>query len=383
MHAERTLTRYYLYSLLAGLQFGTTTWLVFLVARGANPGLAQSAYHLAILLGEVPTGIVADLVGRRLSMLIGLLFGAITSLGYLLIHDSWTAVLVIGLSGLGTTFLSGADSALLYETAHAIGGAEMARKSLARASAIRTLALGISPLIAGALYTWQDTSPFWVRAILTLASMAVVWGMVEQKAERPHERRPDVWHHTRTALRVVTASPNLMVILGFLWVYNATFAMGAQFGQAYFPATGLTMIGTGLIFTLSRFTGSVTNWINSRLSERSAAGLMRFGPLFQSSTYLGMGLTGGWIGAGAFLASDLLDGLLYPTAAARLNEAIPSEQRATILSFQSAGQSLLISAIFPVVALLQPVTSIYLVLGAIGLTASIGWMIWRPVPRPA
>lgn len=83
-----TLLRYDLYALINGLQFGWTTWLAFVVARGGNPGWAKSAFHLAILLGAVPTGILADLMGRRRSMLTGLFVGALSGFGYLLISDT-------------------------------------------------------------------------------------------------------------------------------------------------------------------------------------------------------------------------------------------------------------------------------------------------------
>ncbi len=137
---RRNLHRYYVYTVLSSLAFTWTTWFVFVDSRGGNPGWAESAFHLAILLGEVPTGVVADLLGRRRSMLIGLVLGAASFFGYGLIRDTLTACLMLGITGLSLTFISGADAALLYETAAALGGEDFARRATARASALQMMA---------------------------------------------------------------------------------------------------------------------------------------------------------------------------------------------------------------------------------------------------
>lgn len=369
-----TLLRYYAYALINGLQFGWTTWLAFVVSRGGNPGWAESAFHLAILLGEVPTGILADMLGRRRSMLIGLLIGATSAFSYLLIQDTLTACLVLALSGLGGTFLSGADTALLYETAEEIGGAEYARKALARASAIQMAALSAAPIIAGWLYQQHDMAPFMSRGLLCLLALAVVWGMVERRQARTEEGHRDPWRHTRTAVRYVKDHPTVLLILAFSWGYNAVGAMAGQFGQIYFPAIGLSMVGAGLVFSLTRLAGSLTGWITERLSRPAAMAWLRFGPLGQALLYLFMGLTRNQAGAAAFIVGDGLDGFISPTLSARLNEAIPSEQRATILSLESLGFSLLVSIAFPAAAYLQPVQAIYLVTGGAAVAISLLWI---------
>ncbi|MFZ5825606.1 MAG: MFS transporter [Bacillota bacterium] len=369
-----TLVRYYLYALLNGFQFGWTTWLAFVVSRGGNPGWAESAFHLAILLGEVPTGILADLLGRRRSMLTGLFISALSGFGYLFIEDTLTACLVLALSGLGSTFLSGADTALLYETADEIGGAEMARKALARASAIHMAALAVAPIIAGWLYQQNDLAPFFSRAVLSLLAMAVVWGMAERRQAAAEGEHRDLWRHTRTAFRYVLAHPAVLLIIGFSWVYNTVVAMAGQFGQVYFPAVGLSMLGAGLVFSLARVVGSFGGWIAERLSRSATYAWLRFGPLGVGAIYLYMGLARNWSGSAAFIVGDGIDGILWPTLTARLNEQIPSEQRATILSLQSLGFSLLMAIAFPAAAYLQPVQTIYLVTGGAAVAVAILWI---------
>jgi len=373
----KSLTRYYLYALLNGLQFGWTTWLAFVVARGGNPGWAEGAYHLAILIGEVPTGVVADLLGRRRSMIIGLALSAAASFAYVGISDTVTACLVLALSGLAGTFLSGADAALLYETADAIGGSELARRAMARSSALQMAALAAAPMIGGWLYEQHALAPFIARGVLSLATILVLWGVEERHRPAPAGKR-DLWAHTRSALHYLGANRLLLALVVFSWVYNLVGAMAGQFAQVYFPAVGLTMLGAGFVFSISRLVGSLAGWLTERVSRQTALATLRFAPLIQGALYLFMGMSRGLGGAVAFVAGDAADGAIYPTLMARINEEIPSQQRATLLSIQSLGFSLLMSFTFPAASYLPSVFQIYLATGAVAVLVALLWVARFP-----
>ncbi|HYG60617.1 MAG TPA: hypothetical protein VD902_21295, partial [Symbiobacteriaceae bacterium] len=93
----------------------------------------------------------------------------------------------------------------------------------------------------------------------------------------------------------------------------------------------------------------------------------------------GMGAAAGLPG-GALLGPALLivmlgvDGTLYPIYGAKLNESIPSAQRATILSLLSAGFSMLMTVSFPAASYL-PIPWIYLVTGGVALLLALIWAL--------
>ena len=382
------MRRYYVYAFLNGLQFTWTTWLAFVVAHGGNPGWAEAAYHMAILLGEVPTGVVADLMGRRISMLVGLALGALGPLGYFFIHDTFTACLVLGFSGLAGTFLSGADAALTYETAAEQGGADFARKVMARTMALSMAAAAISPVIAGFLYQWNPMAPFLGKTVMSLLTLAVVLGMKEQRpteqAMAGGEARVSPLRQTAEAFRVLRTNRIAWVLIVFGWVYNTGAAMTGQFAQAYFPFMGLTMGAAGVAFAVAQVTSTGGSLLSERLQAGTANRFLRFAPLFIAGCYLLMGVAGAWrggltmalLGAAGLVLAQGTDGVVYPVYQARFNETIPSAQRATILSMQSMGFSLLMSASFPAASYL-PVPAIYLTTGAVSLVLAVIWMVRR------
>lgn len=78
--------------------------------------LLESFYALMILLLEIPSGYFADRYGRVAVLRAGGLFWSLSWLSLLLVNDFSGLVVFEALAGLGTSLLSGADLALLYDT---------------------------------------------------------------------------------------------------------------------------------------------------------------------------------------------------------------------------------------------------------------------------
>jgi MFS family permease len=95
-------------------------WVIFLQQKHnlslTQVSLLDSAFWLTMVLTEMPTGVVADTLGRKNSQIIGmilstsalLLFGFAPNYPLLILANSFWAFAI--------TFISGADLAFLYET---------------------------------------------------------------------------------------------------------------------------------------------------------------------------------------------------------------------------------------------------------------------------
>src|SRR5574340_522893 len=70
------------FALLSNLDTENAIWLIYLAARGYSPfaiGLFEMLFHIAKFVAEIPTGIFADLVGRRASLLAACGFGTVSA----------------------------------------------------------------------------------------------------------------------------------------------------------------------------------------------------------------------------------------------------------------------------------------------------------------
>jgi hypothetical protein len=139
------------------------------------------------------------------------------------------------------------------------------------------------------------------------------------------------------------------------------------------------MAATGIVFSAARLSSTGASAAAERLERRAAEGCLRFLPLFLCLAYLAMGVGGGWSGALLFVLGSALEGIIDPVLQFEINRAIPSAQRATVLSLLSAGFSGMMTVTFPAASYLRPVTRIYLVTGALGsMLAGIWAFRWRP-----
>src|ERR671910_1920294 len=159
-------------TLAASLIWGINT--IFLLDAGLNnfEAFAANAFFTAgMVVFEVPTGIVADMWGRRASFLLGTVTLAVSTALYVLLWEvtapfwAWAAVSL--LLGLGFTFFSGATEAWLVDALRATGFEGPLESVLARGEVISGAAM-LGGSVAGG-YLAQVTNlgvPFVLRAVI-------------------------------------------------------------------------------------------------------------------------------------------------------------------------------------------------------------------------
>src|ERR671918_768432 len=184
MHTPRSVQRTYLLLLLGNTLAASLIWginTIFLLDAGLSnlEAFAANAFFTAgMVLFEVPTGIVADTVGRRMSYLLGTLTLAGSSLLYVLLWQVeapfWQWAIVSLLLGLGFTFFSGAVEAWLVDALRATGFDGALESVFGRGQVVTGVAM-LTGSVAGGFIAEQVSlgAPFVLRgAILVLMFVA-------------------------------------------------------------------------------------------------------------------------------------------------------------------------------------------------------------------
>src|SRR5512134_1741985 len=177
MPTPRSIQRTYLLllagnTLAASLIWGINT--IFLLDAGLSnlEAFAANAFFTAgMVLFEVPTGIVADTVGRRASYLLGTLTLSASTLLYVLLWEVeapfWQWALVSILLGLGFTFFSGAVEAWLVDALAATGYTGRIETVFGRGQIVSGAAM-LSGSVAGGFIAEQTSLgvPFVLRSVI-------------------------------------------------------------------------------------------------------------------------------------------------------------------------------------------------------------------------
>ena len=152
-------------------------WVVFLQRKGLSltqVGLLEGVAWTITAFLEVPTGAIADRWGRKASIAVGAsLYGLAM---FLILAEALSPAFLLGyaLWNSSTAFVSGADSALLYDSLKADGRAREAAKQSGRYAAINQASQGIASLVGAAIATIDINLCFAICGFLGFAAAALV-----------------------------------------------------------------------------------------------------------------------------------------------------------------------------------------------------------------
>jgi MFS family permease len=164
--------------------FSHAVWYLYLFQ---HKGLSLAEMAVLVMLGdgvivlaEVPTGWLADRLGRRLSMLAGVVMQIASMLLFIVGNAFWVFWLSMAVCGLGDTMRSGADRALLYDSCVAAGQRERYRPLLGHSIMVATFVFVAAQLAGGVIATRLSwTLPFILDAMLSIVGLYAAWRMVE------------------------------------------------------------------------------------------------------------------------------------------------------------------------------------------------------------
>ncbi|MFB6718653.1 MFS transporter [Kribbella sp. NPDC056345] len=345
------------WSFCAALCF-TLTAVYYVREAGLSPlqlVLVGTTLELACFLFEIPTGIVADLYSRRLSVVIGV---ALIGCGFLLQGLSPTFLAILGaqvLWGVGYTFTSGADQAWLADE---IGADQVA------AVLVRTQQFGLGGTIlgticAGALGLLNLALPIMLSGlvmILLAVLLAVFMREVNFHRTPAGERETfkhmaDTFKHGLAVARkrpVVRSLVLISLIAGLsseafdrLWqVKILGFQFPTVFGTSD-PAFWFTVLGlVGTLLTL--ISSLILNKLSpERLTATHPNGVLALLALLQVIGVLAFALLGNlWLALAAMWLRSIADALSWPIESAWLNRNIESRSRATVISFVSQANAI-------------------------------------------
>ncbi len=356
------LTTTALFTLAASLIWGINT--LFLMGAGLDifqVMLVNTAFTVGQIIFEVPTGVVADTIGRKASLLLGCFTLFISTLIYVAAaRFGWGIWAFAGASvvlGLGFTFQTGAVDAWLVD-ALAFTGYEGARE---RVFAWGGMTFGASMLAGtlggGFLGQLNLELPYVVRAVLLLVTLAAAAVMMQDLG---FTKRPLALRSFGTETRAifdagVTYGWDNPVVRPLLFVSAASGAF-FLFGFYSWQRFALDLLGreliwvAGVLTAISSLAGIAGNALVRRVIRdgelrRSPARVLAWSMAIIAALTAAIAAVGLLVGtpgvaplfvaAALWSAWNVVYGVVGPVRQAYLNEQIPSAQRATVLSLDA------------------------------------------------
>src|SRR6056297_3425365 len=175
---KRNIIKNYWYSLITNLNFTHGLWMLYLAHKGLSLleiGMMEGFFHVVSLLMEVPTGAVADLLGRKASRSAGRVMSLVSLLIMLFSNTFWMFALSFFFSALSYNLESGSGEALVFDSMKVINQEKGYTKVAGNVEAIFQTASIFSLFIGGILGQRSFTLAF-VCAI-GVSIVAIISGM--------------------------------------------------------------------------------------------------------------------------------------------------------------------------------------------------------------
>lgn len=361
LNLKKQLACIYTSDFFSGLRITDAVWVALLAARGFSLweiGLAESVYHIVSLFCEVPSGMAADLLGRRKTLLSGGVLTVTCNLLMAFAPNLFTICLAMGLNALAMTMFSGTFTALVYDSLKTEGREDEYIQVSANSSQISMLANAIGSL-ASLLKRFLGFAGFYLLSAafegVSTAALALMEEPIVTESQASREKHalhalPEQFRQlVRDSLHILHTCPMAVKLIASSALISVPSYLTKMFLQQRLVELGWPTELLFLPLLLGGLACVAGTEIGRRVRCRSMRRLYTACALLCGVGTLLVGTAPAWGGIlGMMLVQGVLEVYLLHESQ-KLNDAIPSDQRATLISVDSMAYSLLMIPASPLV----------------------------------
>ena len=352
LNIKKQIRKLYASSVLGNLSL-TGAWVAILAARGyslVDIGIAETVFHITSLIFEIPSGVLADVFGRKKMLIVSSIMRMIGNIIMILSDNLFTVCLSIAFHALSYNFSSGTGDALAYDSLKAANAASRFERFESDQLVIYRLCSGISTLCAGFALFIGHRLAYGTDLITGVIQIAVLMSLSEMYAPAPEQsgsiaaRLAICLKESFTFMKSAKRAMKLMIVNSLI---GAADTLLLFFLQAKLPERGIPhrLLGAALLFMeVGGIIGSKLITKLPKLSYRCvfciSSVMVLAGIIAEHLPMYAVMALGGFIAAVA-------DDALQVRTNVILQDMFPSEQRATLTSLESFTFSVIMIVLSP------------------------------------
>ncbi|QMS84481.1 MFS transporter [Candidatus Xianfuyuplasma coldseepsis] len=317
-------------------------------------GIFESVFHISSISSEVPTGMIGDLLGRKVSRLLGILFYIIYLIIILFSSNFWIIGIGFVICGISYTFESGSGDALIYDTLIELNEQDKYMKVQGIKEIIFQLSSSIALPIGGMIAIIAYNLNFEIMIIVFVVASIPILLMKEipLNVEYEHKRfTTKMYEHFVKSTKTVFSSTRLVFLLSIGALLAAPITTLFFYLQNFY-IDNYSIFTIGIILGASSIMGIIGGYSAHIIERKYKEKLVLYIVpifivillwliLFEEISYI------------PFILLGFFDSIFYVVLSDYINRITPSSQRATILSFNNMAFSLVMIIVFPLVGIIS------------------------------
>ena len=297
--------------------------------------ILQAIYSISIVALEIPSGYFADVLGRKISLVAGAILGFLGFFIYSLSFGFVGFVIAEIVLGFGQSMISGADSAILYDSLIENDSEKDYLKHEGRMTSAGNFAEAFAGIIGGLLAGLSLRYPYYFQTVVAFIAIPAAFTLVEPNVSKV--KLSMSWADIRGTVRYsLIGNSRLRWNIIYSSVVGASTLAMAWFVQPWFIRANLPVTMFGIAWTVLNLSVGITAFYAYRLELKM--GRVNTAAAFTLIIAIGF-IASGWIkgfwGLLFILLFYLARGIATPILKDSINRITPSNMRATILSIRN------------------------------------------------
>jgi MFS family permease len=376
---ERNISLSYIIgALLWGRFFLPVLALFYIASQVSLPEFAIifSVFSLAILLLEIPTGVVADLIGKKNTLLLSRAMYIIEIALIAFFNGFWVFLIAKIISGIGVSLGSGTNSALIYDSLKRIGKEKEHKKVAGKLSFISNISMAFVFVIGAYLFSLSPKLPAICSIPLITLGFILTFFLREPYEPVRTFTLSNSWLHLKEGIGFFAKQRYLKFLAFFTFVIGSIIDIILNISSAYFKEVMIPLSLMGAVAFISSmlaaYSSKKAHYIERILGEKKSFVVIQIAIIAAS---LLMSLIVPYYGILFYFIVQFTQGFYDVIISDYTNRHVNTSHRATMLSINNMFNSLGIFVLFPIVGYLIKSYSMGLSLVSIGVFLFVCFII--------
>lgn len=319
--------------------------------------LLQAIYSVTIALLEIPSGYAADVFGRKNSMIVGTFFGLGGIIIYAFSFGFWGFLPAALCMGIGQSFVSGSDTALMYDSLLELKREKDFIKLEGRTISMGNFAEAVAFVIGGFLAEITLRTPFYYQIGIASIGFFTALLLTEPKVHKLSDGKKKPWKNIKNIIRfALKENKTLRYFILYSSIIGATTLTMAWFVQPYYKLLDINIIYFGIIGAILNIAVAIPSFYAHIIEEKIKTKylLIFFLTALSICYFLVSQFVTLW-SLSFLLIFYIVRGVATPVLRDYMNRHTPSEMRATIMSIRSFIIRIVFASISPLLGYLADV----------------------------
>jgi len=346
---KNNILKFYLYRVFSSLIFAMPIYVLFLQENGLSMTqimILQSVYSATIMLAVVPSGILADYIGRKKVLIFNSVLFMIAWFVYASSYSFTGFFISEVIMALSTAMWMASGTAFFYDSLKELGREGEFKKLFGNVVSINSVFWGIAALIGGYVATKSLRIPFLMTAIALFFAILVSFSFTETKKYKHAEKK--YFAHLMEASKFALNHPKIRLLIIYSSINYAIVFTAYVLYQPYLKTVGIPLVYFGFVFfamnILAAFGSKMAYKIEKYLGENK---ILIYLLVINILCFLGMTQEFLIVGAIFPIIIFFRGGIFEPVVTDYMNKRIESHHRATVLSLNTLVTQLLATVMAP------------------------------------